>query len=380
MQGYLAPGFEAVGEAFNANFRDGRELGAAFAAFRNGEPLVDVWSGTADRNAGRKWNEDSLQLVFSGTKGLVATCMLILLERKQLSLDEPVQRYWPEFGKRHILVRDVVAHTARLPGFDVPITLEDLKDDRQMGLLLARQSPSQDTRAKFCYHGLTYGWLCGELVRRVDGRSIGKFFSEEIASVLGLELWLGLPAVEEPRVTTLELSPRWGARRHLDPKALESDGLLRSVWGNPEFLSPGSFPWNRSDFHSAEIPAVNAIGTARAIARLYSCLAAGGHPILKEDTVRVARQERSHGFDALLGDWLRFGVGFQLQTETLTYGPARDAFGHSGAGGSVHAAWPTERVGFSYAMNLMVDGAEPDNRASTLLNALHGALNRQSLS
>jgi CubicO group peptidase (beta-lactamase class C family) len=371
VNGYLAPGFEQVGDAFESNFREGGEIGAAFAAVRNGVTIVDIWGGAADGKSGQPWEKDTLQLIFSGTKGLVATCIVMLIDRKMIDLESPVSRYWPDFGKSHIRVRDIVAHTARLPGIDGPVTVDDLIDDRRMSGMIARQMPSLDPRASFCYHAFTYGWLCGELVRRVDGRSVGRFFAEEVAAPLELELWIGLPASEEPRVARLELSPAWGAQPYLDPRVHQRDGLARSIWGNPQILTARSFPWNRPDFHRAEIPGVNAIGTARSIAKLYDCLARGGSPLVAERSVRLAREALSAGYDSIHAESYRFGVGFQLQTDTMARGPPPDAFGHNGAGGSAHGAWPTERVGFSYAMNLMRDG---DSRALTLLKALHAAV------
>ena len=285
-----------------------------------------------------------------------------------------MSRYWPDFGKPHIRVRDIVAHTARLPGIDEPVTLDDLLDDRRMSAMLARQTPSTDPRAAFCYHALTYGWLCGELVRRVDGRSVGQFFAEEVASPLTLDLWIGLPASEESRVATLELSSNWGASPYLDAQVHQNDALLRSIWGNPETLSARSFAWNRTGFHRAEIPGVNAIGTARSIAKLYDCLACGGRPLLTEHTVRLARETLSMGHDSFYAESYRFGVGFQLQTESLRLGPPANAFVHGGAGGSVHGAWPTERVGYSYAMNRLLERPLPDPRGQALLKALYTAL------
>jgi CubicO group peptidase (beta-lactamase class C family) len=355
IEGFVAPGFEAVADAFRDNFAKRGELGAAFAAFRGGEAVVDLWGGIADRASGRAWKEDALQLVFSGTKGFVAVAALILIDRGLLDLDASVRSYWPEFGKPQVRVRDVFGHTARLPGFATPVSVAELTDDRRLAALLAAQSQSDDPRAALCYHALTYGWLSGELIRRVAGRSVGRFFAEEVATPLAIDLWIGLPPEAEHRVTTLELASDWGQTGHLNPESYANDPLLASVWGNPEMLSAKSFPWNDPAFHRAEIPGANGIGTARSIARLYACLADGGAPLCSRETVRLGRTMVSEGFDQLHDEARRFGVGFQLQTETMSYGPPPDAFGHGGAGGSVHGAWPSLGVGYSYAMNLMRD-------------------------
>jgi CubicO group peptidase (beta-lactamase class C family) len=375
--GYAAPAFEGVTAEFARNFAEREEVGAAFAAVRDGETVVDLYGGLADRAAGRPWTNDTLQLIFSGTKGLVAVCMLLLLEGGGLDLDASVARYWPEFGKESVRVRDVVSHTARLPGIDVPIGLDAYPDFARMVGLLAAQEQSDDPRAAFCYHALTYGWLCGELVRRVDGRSIGRFFADEVAEPLGLELWIGLPEEREPRVSTLELNEGWPTRPHHTARRQAEDGLTRSIWGNPPTFDREAFPWNRRDYHAAEIPGANAIGTARSVARLYACLARGGEldgvRLLSEESVRLGRTELSRGRELVVDSPQAFGVGFQLQTEELPFGPPEDGFGHGGAGGSSHGAWPGLRVGFSYAMNGMRDD-DRDDRAQSLLNALHEAV------
>ena len=189
--GFVAPGFERVREEFERNFTERGELGAAFAAVRDGELVVDLWGGIADKATDQHWHEDTLQVVFSGTKGFVAVCLLLLVERGLLELEAPLSRYWPGFAKDEIRVRDVVAHTARLPGVDEPLTLEEALAGARPVELLETQRPSKDPRAELCYHALTYGWLCGELVRRADRHTVGRLFAEEIAEPLGLEIWIG---------------------------------------------------------------------------------------------------------------------------------------------------------------------------------------------
>lgn len=371
IQGTVAPGYEPVKRAFADNFRRGKELGAAFAAYRDGHPVVDLWGGVADRATGQHWERDTLQLVFSGTKGFVAVCLLVLLDRGLIELDAPVARYWPEFGKPAVRIRDIVCHTARLPGLQVPVSVEDILDPQRMALLLAEQAPSEDPRAVHCYHALTYGWLCGEVIRRVSGVSAGAFFAREVAAPLGLDIWIGLPAALELRTSRLELHDGWGSAPFLDPALWARDALVQSIWGNPVHLTVETFPWNRPAHHRAEVPGVNAIGTARSIAQLYGCLACGGGPILSAPTVMLGRTVLVDGFDEVHGGRRRTGVGFQLQTELLPFGPPPEAFGHTGAGGSNHGAWPEQRLGYSYAMNLMHDDRSGDDRGQLLLQALH---------
>jgi CubicO group peptidase (beta-lactamase class C family) len=367
--GFVAAGFEPVRDEFERNFAERGELGAAFAVVGDdGAPLVDLWGGLADRASGRPWTADTTQVIFSGSKGLVSICMLILLERGALDLHTPVARYWPEFGqagKERVLVRDVMAHTTRLPGLAQPVSWREATDARRMARLLAAQPQSADPRAEGAYHPMTFGWLCGELVARVDGRTLGRFFAEEVATPLDLELWIGLPEEQEERVATIEAGPAWSA------PAPEGDELASAVLVNPARFAPGAFASNERAWRAAEVPASNAIGTARSIARMYASL----DRLLLPETIDLGRHPISLRLDALRTPPIAvsFGVGFQLQTEARSLGPPIDAFGHGGAGGSRHGRWPRQRVGFSYAMNRLADEIG-DPRGVVLLDVLHTCL------
>jgi CubicO group peptidase (beta-lactamase class C family) len=379
--GFVAPGFEGVRAEFERNFSERGEVGAAFAATVDGDPVVDLWGGLADSATASPWSADTVQVIFSGTKGLVALCLLMLVDRGQLDLEAPVARYWPEFarqGKEAITVAEVASHRARLPAVRQEITADDYLDPDNLAALLADQAVEEDPRAGFVYHALTYGWLCGELLRRVDGRSIGRFFAEEVAAPLGLELWIGAPPEVEPRVAKLEYAPGWYEKTF--EAGLDRDPLWRKIWTNPWALAPHDLFWNRADLHAAEIPAAGGIGSARSVARLYGCLARGGEldgvRLLGADTLALGRAERVRGVDPFSGEPSAFGTGFQIQTERRQLGPPEDAFGHGGAGGSKHGAWPSQRVGFSYAMNQMRDADPVDPRPAALLAALYEALGR----
>lgn len=187
ISGWTATGFENVATAFERNFTERQEVGAGFAAYRDGQLVVDLWGG-------RDWREDTIQLIFSGTKGLASACVLLLVERGVVALDAPLSKYWPSFaaaGKDAITVAEVLSHQARLPGTD--FSKVDLLDHDAVAAQLAAQAPSDDPRAAYMYHATTWGWLVDELVRRTDGRPLGVFFAEEFAAPLGLEVWIGLP-------------------------------------------------------------------------------------------------------------------------------------------------------------------------------------------
>ena len=370
VQGRVEPGFEAVADEFAAVLAESPGSGAAFAAYAGSQPLVDVWGGVADGQTGAPWREDTIQLVFSGTKGLVAACLLLLIDRGILDLDAPVSRYWPEFaaeGKGEVTVAQAVSHLACVPGLRDGFAGTDILDGRRMAERVAAEAPFWPPGTRLAYHALTYGWICDELVRRVDGRSVGRFFADEFASPLGLELWIGLSADLEPRVARLQRSEDY-AITYLGEGP---EPLLDAVYG---VLAHG-FDWNEPGVHEVEIPGVNAIGTARSIARLYGCLAGGGDGLLSVQAVDVGRCELSRGICAITRRPYAFGIGFELQTELARFGPPADAFGHTGSGGSSHGAWPTEGIGFSFAMNELQPELR-DSRSDRLLSALAAALNR----
>jgi len=370
-EGVVAPGFEGVAEELGGQLTESPDSGAAFAVFVDGAPVVDLWGGKANAPSGESWRGDTVQLVFSGTKGLVAVCVLVLVERGALDLSARVSRYWPEFaraGKDDVTVAQVVSHTAGLPGLRGGFAGTDLLDGERLTSRIEAEAPFWDPGSRLAYHALTYGWLCDALIRRVDGRSVGAFFADEVAGPLGLELWIGLPAAEESRVARLRRAPDYGVTVVEDAP----EPLLEALYGS----FGTEFRWNETAFHQVEIPAANAIGTARSIARLYACLARGGEldgvRLLREDTVSLGHSELSRGTCAVTGRPYAFGVGFELQTELMRFGPAADAFGHTGSGGSTHGAWPEHRVGFSYAMNELWPEAR-DDRGQRLLAALAAA-------
>jgi len=324
--GSVAAGFEPVFDAFERTL-EGSSGGAAFAAFADGEPVVDLWGGDADAGGARPWDEDTLVLLFSGTKGVVASCMLLLLERGQLELDAPVARYWDGFGATEVLVRHVLAHTAGLPGLQPPFVFEEALDPVAMEDAIARQTPFWPPGSCLAYHALTFGWLCDGLLRRVDGRSTGRFVAEELAGPLGLELWIGLPDEQEPRVAELVAAPGYG---------------ITYLGDEPE---------------------------PRSVARLYSRLGS----LLSADVLALAHTELSRDLCAVTRRPYAYGAGFELQTGLGRFGPAEDAFGHTGSGGSTHGAWPSRGVAFSYAMSELRTESE-DDRGPSVLRALYEAL------
>jgi CubicO group peptidase (beta-lactamase class C family) len=371
IEGHTEAGFDQVAAAFAANFEELGELGAAFAAYVDGRLVVDLWGGVARPSEGRRWQEDTLQLIFSGTKGLTAGCAMLLADRGLLDAERPVASYWPEFaanGKERITVADILTHRAGLAAISADLELDDLCDPVALADLLALQAPHWEDGRPAAYHGLTYGWLCDALVRRVAGVSVGGFLAAEVAGPLGLEAWIGLPPDLEGRVSELTMR-----NYDLEPPA--------SPWGRRVFFNPPVFGepvvWNAPELHAAENAAVSGIATARSMARFYACLAAGGSldgvELCGAEAVARAAAPRVRAVDPYADEAMAFGLGFELQTEELCFGPVLDAFGHTGAGGSVHGAWPRQRTGFSYCMNEMRSEAG-DRRGRRLLGALFSCL------
>lgn len=365
-KGFVAPGFEAVAEEFARNFTIRGDVGAAFAATHNGRLVVDLWGGEAA--PGRPWQQNTLQVIYSGTKGLMAACVLKLVERGLLDLNAPVAQYWPGFeaaNKDKVLVRHVTSHSAGLPGIRSALTAADYTDYERMEALLAAQPLAQDPNAFHCYHPVTIGWLLGALVRRIDGRSIGRFFAEEIASPLQLDAYIGLPEHLEDRVGQIRLGDGMLPFAEAFSEEQRQDPTFVSAWGNPP-LFPSDLPWNSRAYHAAEIAGAGGIADARSMARYYGCMAVGGSldgvQILKSETVALGRAEQSRFMDPYIAEAMAFGVCWALQTPQGRFGPPPDAFGHSGAGGSIHGGWPTEGVGFSYVMNQM--RADPEDLRS----------------
>ena len=375
IDGDVAPGFAPVRDAFAANFRERGEVGAAVCVYHRGRPVVDLWGGIADPATQRPWNRDTLVLVYSMTKGVSATCAHLLVERGQLDLDAPVARYWPEFaarGKSSIPVRWILAHRAGLAVIEGDMTREETLAWLPVVEALAAQAPNWEPGTKHGYHLRSYGWLVGELTRRIDGRTIGRFFAEEIAARIGLEFWIGLPESEEPRLAVLVPPP---PEFHAMLASLPPEVLLNRATTGPSGHFAYDARWNERALHACELPSSNGIGTARSLARLYASLIGevDGIRTLRPETIANATKVESQGIDAVLMRETTFGLGFMLPP-TLVPGTGPHAFGHGGAGGSVAFADPDHDLAFTYAMNHLRFDPRGDPRSESLVRATYAAV------
>jgi CubicO group peptidase (beta-lactamase class C family) len=374
IEGRVEPGYQEVADAFAANFERHGDVGAACCVYVGGRPVVDVWGGD--------YREDTLQLVFSTTKGAAAVCAHLLASRGELDLDAPVASYWPEFadaGKEAMPVRWLLSHRAGLPVIDGVLTRDEVLAVTPVVEALAAQKPVWEPGSAHGYHALTYGWLVGEVVRRATGRTIGEFFSTEVAAPLGLEFWIGLPEEQEPRVSPLRSAPR-----PTDPELVK---LIESFIG-PDTLAGRALSlngaltdddvasvFNSRGVHATEMPAANGITNARSLARMYAATVGevDGVRVLPPATVVDASKEQSFGPDRVLQVETRFGSGFMLDS-TFTPLLSEASFGHAGAGGSLGFADAAAGVGFGYVMNQMGGGLTGDPRTVTLIEALRRCL------
>ncbi len=383
INGTVADGFGRVADAFVQNFDDFPELGAGFALVADGELKVDISAGVADKTSGRPWDASTVQLVFSTTKGAAAICVARLVESGKLSYADTVATHWPEFatgGKGEITVAQMMSHQAGLPYVDAPLTIDDILSVGPVVEALAAQMPVWEPGTAHGYHAVTYGWLAGELVRRVDGRSIGTYFAEEVAGPLGLDFWIGLPESEEPRVSMLEAAPPPSDPAELalmmqvmGPgtvgfKALTMNGALMAFGG-------GQNPFNTREVHATEMPAANGITNASSLARMYAATLGevDGVRLVNDATVAAMSAEAVNGPDKALVAETRFGMGFMLNKPLVPL-LSPTAFGHAGAGGSLGQADPESGVGYGYVMNQMMGGIAGDPRTVRLNDAVRSCL------
>ncbi len=375
--GTCAAGFEAVGVAFAANFVDPGEAGAAVSVVVDGQVVVDLWGGPADVTTGRAWTGDTPVLVYSATKGPAATCALLLWERGLLDIDAPVADVWPEFaaaGKDRVTTRHLLTHQAGLPVFDLPITFAEGHDHDLVAARLAAQAPRWEPGTAHGYHPLTFGWLVGEVVRRVSGRTLGTVLADDVSGPLGLDLWIGLPPEREPTVARLvparfDLGGLAGddAVLRFAEALFDLGSLTFQAFSNPQ----GQFDvesFNDPALHQAEWPAANGIATAQGLARFYGELACDR--ILAAATLDEAARAHVSGPDRVLALDTSFGLGFSLSTAASVPG----SFGHEGAGGSVAFADRARGVGFAYVMNQLTASLGVDRRSERLVEALYSSL------
>ncbi|MET8286755.1 serine hydrolase domain-containing protein [Streptomyces sp. NPDC048448] len=381
VRGHCDARFTAVRTAFEENFRDRGELGAAVTVILGGETVVDLWGGWADAGGTRPWERETLVNVWSTSKGPTALCAHILADRGLLDLDAPVAAYWPEFaaaGKEAVLVRHLLSHRAGLAGLREPHTFEQLCDWELTVGRLAAQQPWWEPGTRSGYHALTFGHLVGEVVRRVSGLLPGAFLEREVTGPLGIDFTVGLPEKEVGRVAELVHPPAASSSEQAAVFAQLAPAAVAALT-NPLV---GAAEANTARWRAAEIPAANGHGTARAIAALYGIFAGrgahGSRQVLSPEAAERVREGQGSCRDLVLGAGFEHetqaGLGLWLSGANASYGPNPRAFGHDGFGGSCGLADPEAALSLGYVMNRMGPHIADDPRKMALVDALYGAL------
>ena len=399
INGYCEDNFIEARNIFEKSISSGFELGGSIAVEVQGEKVIDLWGGHLDHSKSKAWEENTLVNVFSTTKGIAAICLLQLIEKGLLDIEKPVCEYWPEFsvnGKENIPVKYLFCHKAGLCGVREPLESGAFSNWDLITAELAKQEPLWEPGTAHGYHAITYGHLVGELLRRIDGRTIGQYFKEEIAEPLNLDFWIGLPDSEFDRVSDIYPSkpsplqylfplltklPRFvlpGRAKFLLDFG-DTSKPVGAAFNNPPISSNKGMEANTKQWRNAEIPAANGHGTARSIAKLYGILANGGSRdgihVLSPETIEKGRQTQSDGKDLVLGGMrTRFGLGFMLGTENVSMGPNPNAFGHGGAGGSLGFSDPDNNISLGFVMNQMHQGITAWKTATDVAESVYKAL------
>ena len=384
LSGFVKPGFEAVREAFAENFERRTELGAACCVYYSGEKVVDLWGGVRNKATGEPWEENTMVLVASATKGLAAMTMALAHSRRLFDYDERISKYWPEFaqqGKDKITIRQLLAHQAGLFALDKRVDTRVEADLDKLAVILARQRPAWEPGTRQAYHAITLGFFESELLRRVDPRhrSLGRFFHEEIASPLGLDFYIGLPEdIPNARLARTHMAiPTRAASLKAPPALVLAIGnprsrIRRALWGDLPDDKEHVYP------RIVEVPSGGGIGTARAIAKAYGVFATGGKELgLREETLEQLTAPAippTRGFydEVMKMDGMQLSLGFMKPSPKVPFAHP-SAFGMPGFGGCIGFADPDAGVGFAYVPNL-TDFYLMDPRQNALRVAMYRSI------
>jgi len=390
--GFATPEFEGVRAAFSENFEARGELGASLCIYVDGVNKVDLWGGTADESTGRAWERNTIAVVYSATKGVLAVIGHMLAERGTIDFDAPVAAYWPEFasnGKSEVPVRYLFTHQVGLPFLDRPVTLDDVLAGDRLVEILEHATPVWKPGSAHGYHALTFGWLVATLLRKACGRPIADVLRELITEPLSLDLTIGRPAPNGAAIAMLRDDDRRPDRvpdsaapdamtvsAELDAAAHDPGSMLmRTMTTNGALPVPDAPTWNQRRIYGASIPAAGGITNARSLARMYAATIGevNGTRLLSAGALEAATREQVAGPDRVLLISTRFATGFQLPSQMVTM-LSGTSFGHSGVGGALGFADTRHRVAFGYVPNQLRTSSAGDDRTDALLGALRSVV------
>jgi CubicO group peptidase (beta-lactamase class C family) len=375
IHGTCEPGFEPVREAFAANFAERGEIGASAAVVVGGRPVVNLWAGWADPARTRPWQQETLTNVWSTTKAVTSLSAHLLMDRGELDPDAPVARYWPEFGqagKAGIPVRSIMSHQSGLTGLAVPVGVTDYYDWEKITGLLAAQEPLFPPGTTSGYQAITFGYLVGEVVRRIAGQTCGQLIAAEIAGPLGADFHLGLAEADLGRCADLQgVRPSEDEQAQLAQAYASAHPAALAALLNPALTGDEA---NDPGWRMAEIPAANGHATALGLATILGAVADGSGRLVSAATLAKARTGQGRHTDLVLGFPIEFGLGYGLSGREHHYGPNPAAFGHDGFGGSAVAADPEAGVAFAYVMNRMGMNLVDDPRKMAVVDGVYQSL------
>jgi CubicO group peptidase (beta-lactamase class C family) len=367
-QGTCDERFNSVRDVLTTNLNNGQDVGASVAVIIDGEMVVDLWGGVTDTETQAPWERDTIINVWSTTKTMAAISVLVLADRGEVDLYAPVADYWPEFkanGKEGVLVRHCMSHTAGLAGWDPPISVEEMYDWDRATSVLAAQAPWWEPGTASGYHAVTQGYLLGEIVRRVTGKTIGTFFAEEIAGPIGADFHIGTPPACDSRIARVIPPPE-----AITPDGLDPDSVVAKTFGSITGGLGAELSWTEA-WRRAEIPAANGHGNARSVAQVQSAIsnggvAAGGTKLMSPDTIEQIFDVQAQGTDLVLGVPMKLGIGYGLTGAEIPLSPNKACF-WGGWGGSIVVNDLDKHMTVAYVMNRMGEGTTGDIRGASLV-------------
>lgn len=380
IKGSFDPAFQSIIDTFQEQYELGLDQGSSLALTCEGEMVVDIWSGHRDVAKTKLWEEDTIVNVFSSTKNATSLCAFVLADRGQLDFFAPVAQYWPEFaqnGKEKVLVSHVMSHSAGLPGWDKPVSVTDIHDADKVAALFEEQAVWWEPGKELGYHAISIGNIMGEIIKRISGKSVGNFFREEIAEPLNIDFHIGLDDKHHDRVAEIHQPIAEDPSTLFD---MEEGSIMHRVMTNGIMTSPDALTpeWRR-----AEVPAAGGHGNGRSIAESMALIANGGSykdkQLFSEEIAQHALKEQIQGTDLVLGEPLRWGIGFALPINNSTwhsYFTGDQVCFWAGWGGSMSIADMEKKVSFGYTPYMMEEGAIGAERSMNLGKSLSDQLSK----